>query len=338
MFERYEKQINYEKIGHQGQALLEKSKVLIVGCGALGTVVANNLVRMGIGHIRIVDRDFVEITNLHRQILFDEEDVKENRPKAKSAEAKLKKINSDIKIEGLVKEVNSRTLEGLIEGMDLIIDCTDNFKTRYLINDVAFKYNLPWVYGGALGSSGMMKFFIPKEKKGCFQCAFPKPPESGSLPTCDTVGVVNTLTAIVGSLESNEALKYFLGKIDEVEKNLVFIDLWDNTFEKIPQQKNEACPCCVEGKFVYLEDKRAESIYICGQNSIQIDLGDTTMNLKEIQHRLEKNNILTRLNLSLLSFEVEGVEVKLFKDGRAIMKNVKNEEVAKSIYAKYIGY
>ncbi len=338
MFERYEKQINYEKIGRIGQERLQQSKVLIVGCGALGTVVANNLVRMGIGHIRIVDRDFVELTNLHRQILFDEEDVANSMPKAKAAEGKLQKINSEITIEGMVKEVNSRTIEDFIKGMDLIVDCTDNFKTRFLINDAAFKYNLPWIYGGALGTSGMVKVFIPEEKSGCLQCMIPKPPDSGALPTCDTAGVVNTLTGVVANLESNEALKYFLGFIEEVEKDLVFMDLWDNTFKKIPQRKNEDCPCCVKETYRYLENKRPEATYICGQNSIQINLGQDNMNLAEIQQRLESKNIQTRRNPYLLSFEAEDVEIKIFKDGRAILKNAKNEDVAKSIYAKYIGY
>ena len=338
MFERYEKQTNYEKIGRKGQEQLQKSRVLIVGCGALGTVVANNLVRMGIGHIRIVDRDFVELSNLHRQILFDEEDVLKNMPKAKAAENRLRKINSEITIEGFVKEVNSRTIEEFIDGVNLIVDCTDNFKTRFLINDVAFKNNLPWIYGGALGSSGMIKVFIPDEKSGCLQCMIPKPPNSGSLPTCDTAGVVNTLTGVVGALESNEALKYLLGCKEDMEKDLLFMDLWDNTFKKIPQKRKEDCPCCVKKIYGYLEDKKPEATYICGQNSIQINLGQENMNLKEIQGRLENKNITTRRNPYLLSFKAEGVEIKVFKDGRAILKNAKNEEVAKSIYAKYIGY
>ncbi len=338
MFERYEKQINYEKIGYKGQERLQDSKVLIIGCGALGTVVANNLVRMGVGYIRIVDRDYVELTNLHRQILFDEEDLEVEMPKAIAAEKKLRKINSDITVEGLVKEVNSRTIEDFIEGMDCIVDCTDNFKTRFLINDVAFKHHLPWIYGGALGSSGMMKVFIPEEKSGCLQCMIPKPPDSGSLPTCDTAGVVNTLTGVVASLESNEALKVLLGYNEEVEKDLLFMDLWDNTFKKIPQQKNEHCPCCVKEEYIYLKDKKPEATYICGQNSIQINLGHGDMHLQEIQQRLERKNIPTRKNPYLLSFKADGVEVKVFKDGRAIIKNARSEETAKSIYAKYIGY
>ncbi|NBG88489.1 ThiF family adenylyltransferase [Isachenkonia alkalipeptolytica] len=338
MFERYEKQMNYEKIGRKGQERLQKSKVLIIGCGALGTVVANNLVRMGIGHVRIVDRDYVELTNLHRQILFDEEDLKKEMPKAKAAEMKLQKINSEVTVEGIVKEVNSRTIEDFIEGVDCIVDCTDNFKTRFLINDVAFKNDLPWIYGGALGTSGMVKAFLPEENWGCLQCMIPKPPDSGSLPTCDTAGVVNTLTGVVASMESNETLKLLLGSIKEVEKDLLFIDLWDNTFKKIPQQKNDSCTCCVKKEYIYLDNKKPEATYICGQNSIQINLGQDNMNLKEIQQRLENKNITTRRNPYLLSFEADGVEVKVFKDGRAILKNAKNEETAKSIYAKYIGY
>lgn len=338
MFERYEKQMNYEKIGYKGQQRLQESKVLVVGCGALGTVTANNLVRMGVGHVRIIDRDYVELTNLHRQTLFDEEDLAAEMPKAIVAERKLRSINSTIKVEGMVKEVNSRTIEGFIEGMDCIVDCTDNFKTRFLINDVAFKHGIPWIYGGALGTSGMVKTFLPKENTGCLRCMIPKPPDSGALPTCDTAGVVNTLTGVVASLESNETLKVLLGFTEDVERDLVFIDLWDNTFKKIPQQRNNQCFCCVKEKYEYLEDKKPESTYICGQNSIQINLGQEEMNLEEIQQRLEQKNIRTRKNPYLLSFTADGVEIKLFKDGRAIVKNARSEETAKSIYAKYIGY
>ena len=200
--DRYEKQRNFEGIGHEGQDKLKDSSALIIGCGALGTVVANSLVRSGVGHIKIVDRDFVELSNLQRQTLFDEEDAKNSVPKAEAARKKLMKVNSTIKIETFIKDVNSITIEELAEGVDIILDCTDNFQTRYLINDLAFHKKIPWVYGGVIGSTGVVKAFIPQEG-GCLRCMMTSPPPTGSLPTCDTAGVVNTITGIVALHQSN---------------------------------------------------------------------------------------------------------------------------------------
>ena len=212
---RYEKQILYSEIGAKGQKLLLNSKVIIIGCGALGTVIANNLVRSGVGFIKIVDRDYIELSNLQRQMLFDEDDLENNIPKAIAASQKLKKINSTIQIESIVDDVNSKNIEDLCSGMDVILDATDNLQTRYLINDISIKLNIPWVYGGVIGSTGMVHTIIP-HKTPCLRCMFPEIAPAGSVETCDTAGVLNPITSIVASTESMEAIKILLNRKDVV--------------------------------------------------------------------------------------------------------------------------
>ncbi|AOY75448.1 hypothetical protein BJL90_05800 [Clostridium formicaceticum] len=337
MEERYIKQINFQGIGVEGQDLLKKSKVLVVGCGALGTVVVNNLARIGVGYLRIVDRDFVELSNLHRQILFDEEDVKESIPKAEAAARKLKKINSAIEIDSIIKDVNSVTIEKLAENMDIILDCTDNFKTRYLINDLAFSKKIPWIYGGAIGSTGTMKTFLPGEGP-CLRCMMETPPPIGSTPTCDTAGVINTITGIIAMFQTNEAIKYLTNHKEEIDRNLLFIDLWENSIEKIELVKKEECPCCGKQEYNYLENKTPEAVHICGNNSVQVDFQNTPIKLNSLYERLKAAELDVKLTPFLLNLKVEGYDMKIFDDGRAIIKNAKTIEEAKSIYAKYIGY
>lgn len=254
MDDRYIKQIYFSGIGPKGQELLGTSRVLVIGCGALGTVVSNSLARSGIGFLRIVDRDFVEFSNLHRQILFDEEDAYGNVPKAEIAKRKLARVNSSITIEALVKNVNSSVIKKIVEDIDLIIDCTDNFETRYLINDIAFSKKLPWIYGGVVGASGMVKVFLPEEG-GCLRCMIETPPSKGSFATIDTAGVINTVTGIVGSYEANEAIKYLTGNIDQMQRKMIYFDLWNNVIETVDLKQREDCPCCVKGEFQYLEKR-----------------------------------------------------------------------------------
>ncbi|WP_026478095.1 ThiF family adenylyltransferase [Alkaliphilus transvaalensis] len=339
MKDRYMKQVNFKGIGIEGQEKLNQSKVLIVGCGALGTVVANSLARTGVGTLRIVDRDFVELSNLHRQILFDEADAENSIPKAEAAKDKLEKINSDIKIEAIVKDVNSITIEKMIDGIDLIIDCTDNFKTRYLINDVAFNHGIPWIYGGAVGSTGAIKVFIPNET-GCLRCMMDTPPSAGSITTCDVAGVINTATGIVGMYQSNEAIKYLTENYQEVENRMIYLDLWDNEFQTMKLTKRENCSCCGKKEYQYLNNKMPEAVHICGNNSVQVDPNNSkgTISLKIIYDRLENAGVEVKLSPFLLTAKVEGYEIKLFDDGRAIIKNAKTIEEAKGLYAKYIGY
>ncbi|MBM7614708.1 ThiF family adenylyltransferase [Alkaliphilus hydrothermalis] len=339
MKDRYIKQINFKGIGEEGQERLKKSKVLIIGCGALGTVAANSLARTGVGTLRIVDRDFVEYSNLHRQILFDEEDAENSIPKVEAAKTKLQKVNSDITIETIVKDVNSITIEKMIEGMDLIIDCTDNFKTRYLINDTAFQHNIPWIYGGAVGSTGAIKMFIPG-KTGCLRCMMDTPPSAGSIATCDTAGVINTTTGIVGMHQSTAAIKYLTGNLEALENKMIYFDLWENEFQTMQLPKKEGCTCCGNHKFEYLMDKMPEAIHICGNNTIQVDPQNSKgkVDLRQLYERLLEAAVEVKLSAFLLNIKVEGYEIKLFDDGRAIIKNAKTIEEAKGLYAKYIGY
>ncbi len=336
--ERYAKQINFRGIGLEGQKLLKKARVLIVGCGALGTVVANSLARTGVGYLRIVDRDFVELSNLHRQILFNEADAANSVPKAEAAREALLKANSGIEIEAVIKDVNSITIEGLAGDMDIIVDCTDNFKTRYLINDVAFLKGIPWIYGGAVGSTGVVKSYIPGET-GCLRCLMEVPPPTGSIATCDTAGVINMITGIVGMYQSSEVIKYLTDNKDLMNKSMLFIDLWDNVFESVEVGKKEDCPCCQQRKFQYLEDKMPEAVHICGSNSVQVDPGSSKkIQLKQLHERLQAAGIAVRLTPFILNISAEGYEIKVFDDGRAIIKNAKTVEEGKVVYAKYIGY
>lgn len=337
MEERYIKQVNFHGIGIEGQEAMKRAKVLLVGCGALGTVSANNLARAGVGYLRIVDRDFVELSNLHRQTLFDEEDVHNSMPKVEAAARKLRKVNSSIEIEAVIKDVNSITIERLVEGMDLIIDCTDNFKTRYLINDVAFAKNIPWIYGGAIGSAGNIKVFLPEEGL-CLRCMMESPPPAGSTPTCDTAGVINTITGIIAMMQTNEAIKYLTNNKEEIERNLVFIDLWENVIEKIELVQREDCPCCRKSDYQYLQNKTPEAVHICGNNSVQVDFQNTPIKLQQLYERLKAADLDVKLTPFLLNLKVDGYDMKIFDDGRAIIKNAKTIEEAKTIYAKYIGY
>ncbi|MGZ7108501.1 MAG: HesA/MoeB/ThiF family protein, partial [Methanobacterium sp.] len=278
MENRYSRQTILSNIGEEGQKKLTQSHVLIVGCGALGTVAANNLARAGIGKISIIDRDFVELNNLQRQMLFDENDV--GGPKAIAAARKLKLINSDIEVEPIVKDLNHTNVEEIIKKTDLVLDGTDNIQTRMLINDVCVKEKIPWIYTGAIGASGMTMNILPDS--ACIRCLYPSIPKPGSLPTCDTMGVLNSITVIMGSMASTETLKILLGEVkpeNEHDSSLIVYDGWNNSFENIVVRKNEECACCVNKNFEYLNSEDREVITsLCGRNAIQI----TPANAKEM--------------------------------------------------------
>lgn len=334
--ERYEKQMLYGEIGIEGQKKLLAKKAVIIGCGALGTVIANNLVRSGIGYIKIVDRDYIEISNLNRQILYDEEDIKENLPKAIAAEKKLKKINSDIEITSLIADVNSVNIEDICKGMDIILDGTDNLQTRYLINDTAIKLNIPWVYGAVIGSSGIVHTIIPHETP-CLRCMFPKIPPIGSVETCDTAGVLNMITSIVASMESMEAIKILLNQNENIIKGLQFMDIWTNDYEYIDMKIDENCIACGNNKFEFLELNKEEAVYICGKNSIQINPIQKNISAEKIVQKLKSLNIDVIQNAYFIKFLVEDVQMTLFYDGRAIIKNTDDINRATSLYSRYIG-
>lgn len=335
MVDRYSRQILFSGIGEDGQAKLSRSTVVIIGCGALGTVIATALVRAGIGRIKIIDRDFIEYHNLQRQVIFDEEDIREGLPKAVAAERYLKKVNSEIEIEGVVSDVNYTNIERLVESADVILDGLDNMETRLLINDVALKKNIPWIYGGAISSYGMTMNIIPGET-ACFRCFYNNPQGNGIAMTCDTAGVIGTIPFIIGSLQATEAIKILIGS-DEISRNLLTVDVWKTDFHSFKLGKHLDCPAC-NGQYEFLDAKYGvRTTSLCGQNSVQV----LNPNIDNVSfEKLEQNlNSLGTVDYNdfMLRFNVNGYEMIVFPDGRVIVKNTDDEAFARGLYAKYIG-
>jgi molybdopterin/thiamine biosynthesis adenylyltransferase len=335
---RYSRQILFSGIGKEGQAQLIASKVALVGCGALGAVQASLLVRAGIGALRIIDRDFVEESNLQRQILFDEEDVKSMLPKAVAAEKKLRSVNSLVQVEGLVEDVNSSSIDRLLGGFDLILDATDNFDARFLLNDYAVKNGIPWIYGACVGSYGLTFPIIPSDT-ACLRCIFESAPPAGVSPSCDTAGVIGPIVSVIAGMQVAEALKILSGRRESVNRKIITTDLWDNRREAVDlPHPHPECPCCGRREFPYLDGSLgADVTTLCGRNSVQIrrreaaviDLDDLAQKLGALG-RLEKNRFLLRAS-------IDGYQVAVFADGRAIVTGTYDPAVAKSIYARYIG-
>ena len=338
--ERYSRQILFEGIGEKGQLRLSEARVVCIGCGALGTVIANNLARAGIGHLTVVDRDFVEESNLQRQVLFDEDDVKNSMPKAAAAEKKLRQINSQIEVKGIVTDVNYANIEDLIKGADLVMDGADNFETRFLLNDACVKHNIPWVYGACVGSYGLSMVVIPRETP-CLRCIFETAPPPGMSPTCDTAGVIGPIVNIIASFQCMEAIKFLTGNKDKLNHDLLSMDVWDDRFQRLKiKGRREAadCPCCVHNKFEFLTAEGAsQTTTLCGRNSVQISFPKGhKIDFKQVSERLSKVGKVSS-NPFLIRCNVEKYEVTIFKDGRAIIQGTKDASVAKTIYAKYVG-
>jgi molybdopterin/thiamine biosynthesis adenylyltransferase len=340
MLKRYSRQVILSNIGEEGQKKLLKSKAVIVGCGALGTVAANNLARAGVGKISIIDRDFVELSNLQRQMLFEESDVGE--PKSLAAENRLKSINSEIQVDGVVSDLNHTNVKELLSEADIVLDATDNIQTRMLVNDYCIQENISWIYTGAIGTSGMIMNIIPGGP--CLRCLYPHIPKAGSLPTCDTMGVLNTATVIMGSMESTEAIKLLLnseGIIDSESDNdgkLVVYDAWDNSIDHILVKKVENCICCGENNYEFLNAEDQEVITsLCGRNAVQITPArPKNLSLLEMASQLEKLGEVKASDFLVL-FKTENYEISIFRDARAIIKGTNDGNVAKSLYARYIG-
>ena len=250
MIDRYSRQISFIGIGEEGQKRLGSSSVAIIGCGGLGSIIATSLVRTGVGRVKIIDKDFLEYHDLHRQILYDEDDVHNQSPKAVAAERHLKKVNSSVKVEGIVVDVNHRSIEGLISGVDLVLDASDNFETRFLINDACLKHKIPWVYGGVVGSYGMSMNIIPGETP-CLRCVYHRPPAGKMTSTRERVGIIGLAPVITGSLQAVEALKILIG-VKEINRDLIIIDVWKGTFHRIKINPWTECPSC-QGKYEFLD-------------------------------------------------------------------------------------
>ncbi len=335
MVDRYSRQVLFRGIGEEGQRRLGKSCVVIIGCGALGTIIATSLVRAGVGKVRIIDRDFIEYHNLQRQLLFDEDDIRNQLPKAIAAERHLKKVNSSVEVEGIVADVNYTNIERFIRDADIILDGLDNFETRFLINDVSLKHKIPWVYGGAISSSGMTMNIIPGETP-CFRCISYTVPYPQVVLTCDTAGVISPAPFIIGSLESVEAMKIVVGA-EEINRELIIIDVWKGTFHHFKIRPNENCPTC-QGKYEFLDGKFGiRTTSLCGQNAVQVlNPKGGELSFKELAARLKVVGKVT-YNEFMLHFTIDSQEMVIFHDGRAIVKNTTDESLARGLYAKYIG-
>jgi molybdopterin/thiamine biosynthesis adenylyltransferase len=333
--EKYSRQTLFAPIGATGQEKLRGAKVVIVGCGALGTAQANALVRAGIGQVRIVDRDYVEESNLQRQMLFDEADAVDNWPKAVAAERHLRAINSSVQVEGIVSDVDSRNVEALLRGFDLILDGTDNFDTRYLLNDAAILLSIPWIYGAVVASYATTFTILP-ERTACLACLFPQPP-GGVHETCETVGVISSAVAWAAAIQVTEALKILLGREGELHGSLLGCDLWTNQFQRIKPQRDPNCRACGKREFVYLEGAGGVPTALCGRNAVQIRQPESRgLDLAVLKARLERLAPV-RANRYLLRCFLDPYELTVFPDGRAIIKGTEDVAVARGIYAKYIG-
>ena len=333
MIDRYSRQIIF--IGDEGQRKLSDSYVVIIGCGALGTIIATSLVRAGVGKVRIIDRDFIEYHNLQRQVLFDEDDIKNDLPKAIAAEQHLRKVNSSVEIEGIVADVNYSNIENFIRDADIILDGLDNFETRLLINDVSLKHNIPWVYGGAISSYGMTMTIIPHETP-CFRCFIANSPRRGIIQTCDTAGVISPIPFIIGSLQTAEAMKILVGAGD-INRELITIDVWKGTFNRLKISPRRDCPAC-QGKYEFLEGKfERRTTILCGQNAVQISNPDIgRLSFKELAAHLKPAGEVS-YNEFMLRFLTDTDEMVIFPDGRVIVKYTNDESLARALYAKYIG-
>ncbi|MBT2682544.1 ThiF family adenylyltransferase [Bacillus sp. ISL-37] len=337
--ERYSRQILFQPIGSGGQEKLLKSSAVIVGMGALGTVISNHLVRSGVGQVRIIDRDLVELSNLQRQTLYDEDDARENLPKVIAAEKKLKKINSEVKVEAIIADLTLDNAEDLLAGFDVIVDGTDNFMARYLINDVAVKHGIPWVYGGAVSSRGMFAAIKPGETP-CYRCLFPSVP-AGLGETCDSIGVLSPITDIIGSFEAVEAIKLLVGA--ESNPNLEQMDIWYNSFLQmdVRRGRNPECTACVHHQYEFLDrssDQQINYASLCGRNTIQINPRQKTkQDLEKLAVRL-KNNGEVKGNPFLLRFMPDDeITMVIFQDGRVLVHGTNDTVKAKSYYARYLG-
>ncbi len=336
--ERYARQLILREIGVQGQQRLLGSTVAVVGLGALGTNIANGLVRAGVGRLRIIDRDFVELNNLQRQVLFDESDADSGLPKAIAASKKLRGINSKVEIDPVVTDVNPSNIEQLIGDVDLVLDGTDNFEIRFLINDACIKLNIPWIYGGVIATSGMTMTIVPN-RTACFRCFVCKRPAPGSTPTCDTVGVLGTAASIIAAMEVTEAIKILTGHDDALRQQLLLLDVWNGVLERISLTKDETpCPACDLKRFDFLEAQEGSWLTVlCGRSAVQVNMrSKVKISFPLLAERLKKVGQVS-YNDYMLRFRVESYELSVFPDGRTIIKGCKDPTNARALHAKYIG-
>lgn len=338
---RYSRQTLFAPIGEEGQKRINQARIAIVGMGALGTVLANHMVRAGVGYIRIMDRDFVEMSNLQRQMLFEEQDADSSAPKAVAAAERLRRINSEVEIESHIIDLNPTNAESLLTDVDLILDGSDNFAVRFLVNDVSVKHRIPWIYGGAVSSRGVSMTIRPQVTP-CLRCIFDQPPARGSAETCDTAGVISPIIHLVTSYQATEALKLIVGDNEHLHNQMMHFDLWSNQFSSIDISKAHKpdCPACRLGRYEFLDMELEEDTIqsLCGRNSVQIHPVKTSeISLPDWAERLKPLGKV-ELNAFLLKFHIdENLCFVLFPDGRAIIQGTDDVITAKNLYSRYVG-
>jgi len=338
--ERYSRQVRFAGIGEHGQRALSRGRVLLCGCGALGTVIAETLVRAGVGSLRIVDRDFVELSNLQRQVLFDESDVAEPLPKAIAAARKLARINSTVTIEPIVADVDHRNILELQRDVHIVLDGTDNFETRFLINDACLETRTPWVYGGCIGSHGQTMTIIPGQT-ACLRCVIEAPPDAGATETCDTAGVLGPAIQVVASLQCVAALKVLTGQAATIAPKLTIVDVWDGTYRTVnlaSLREQNNCPACAKGERSWLSGREtSQTTVLCGRNAVQVTPATPAqLELSQLAEKLRSSGKVTATPF-LVRCQVGALELTVFRDGRAIIKGTDDITAARSAYAKYVG-
>jgi molybdopterin-synthase adenylyltransferase len=336
LHEKYSRQMLFAGIGSGGQARLLASRVVLVGCGAIGAATANLLVRAGVGFLRIIDRDFVESSNLQRQTLFEESDARQSLPKALAAERRLRSINSDIHVEGLVADLNPKNAPELLTDFPLILDGTDNFETRFLINDFAVSSGTPWIYAAAVSSYGV-SFAVRPGQSACLACLIDTASGLGVEDTCDTIGVLGPVVNLIASVQSTEAIKFLSHCLSALHGRLISSDVWSGRFQSVLPERNPQCRACALGQFTYLRAEVQPRITMCGRDSVQIHEHARTLDLSALEKNLSATIADVKQNGFLLRFRVPPYELTVFADGRAMIKGTKDPAVARSLYAKYLG-
>lgn len=337
---RYSRQVRYPGIGESGQRRLLDSRALICGCGALGSVLASTLVRAGVGRVRLVDRDLVELSNLQRQILYDEQDVAAGLPKAVAAQAHLERINSQVEIEAIVADIDATNIETLLDGVDIILDGTDNFETRFLLNDAALKFKIPWVYGGCIGAEGQTMTILPGDTP-CLRCLMPEAPPPGTTPTCDTAGILGPIINVIASIQAAEALKILAGHPDATSRQLSVFELWENRVRQIAVaglfQGFESCAC--RGRdFPWLAGQQgSHTAVLCGRNAVQLTFPQRSdVDFEQLASKLAEVGSV-QYNRYLLRLDVDRYTLTVFRDGRTIVSGTEDIAEARTVHARYIG-
>jgi len=338
--ERYARQIAYPPFGIDAQQRLANSTALVVGLGALGSVIANTLARAGVGTLRIVDRDFIEWNNLQRQVIYTEDDVRKHLPKAIAAKRFLSQVNSEITIDARVADVDHRTVAELCQGVDVIVDGTDNFEIRFLLNDASLQFEIPWVYGGCIGAEGQTMTILPGRSQ-CLRCIVPEMPPPGTSPTCDTAGILAPIINVIASMQAMEAIKILSGKLEQVSSALSVIDLWENRHKAIQLGTWEAesnCPACGQRNFEWLEGKKgSQSAVLCGRNAVQLNFDEPLeLDLQKVAESLASVGKIES-NPFLIRATIGEMVLTLFPDGRCIVHGTSDPTEARAIHARYIG-